>query len=429
MHAISRDRFVFLAAFALNLSLFAVGCDDSCKPDPERQRVFHVRPDSSGLFPTIAAAVAACVDGDVVELAEGTYRGEGNRDIDFLGKKITVRSESGDPRTCSIDCEGTGEEPHRAFWFHLDEDRNSVLADISIIHGGVEQDGGGILCEHGSSPVLRNLIISACRARYLGGGIYCDDNSSVLIQDCTLAANRAAEGGGLCSWDASARIERCHFEENSALWGGGAAVSLSGSPETTFEGCVFQRNAAYSGGAMYLDYTECRVFNCLTRNNRGVYGGAFFCGDASPLIMGCTSFADSSANGASLCCVEHSSPVLISCTLSHGYAHAGGSAISLADGSSPILERCIISFCRGGMAISPEGAGDVPLLRCTNIFGNESGDWTGLIAEQMTEDGNIGEDPLFCDPDSGNLQLRLDSPCREGHSACGSMGAWPVGCP
>jgi len=58
---------------------------------------YLVLPDGSGDFPTIQAAVNAAVDGDVIELADGTFTGDGNLDLEFQGKTITVRSASGDP--------------------------------------------------------------------------------------------------------------------------------------------------------------------------------------------------------------------------------------------------------------------------------------------------------------------------------------------
>ena len=51
---------------------------------------YVVLPDGTGDFPTIQAAIAAVADGDVILLAAGTFTGEGNRDLDFLGKGITV---------------------------------------------------------------------------------------------------------------------------------------------------------------------------------------------------------------------------------------------------------------------------------------------------------------------------------------------------
>jgi hypothetical protein len=43
-------------------------------------------------YPTIQAAIDDCNEGDTVIIAPGTHTGSGNRDIDFKGKGITVRS-------------------------------------------------------------------------------------------------------------------------------------------------------------------------------------------------------------------------------------------------------------------------------------------------------------------------------------------------
>ena len=44
---------------------------------------YVVTADGSGDFPTIQAAISAAINGDVIELTDGTFTGEGNRDIEF----------------------------------------------------------------------------------------------------------------------------------------------------------------------------------------------------------------------------------------------------------------------------------------------------------------------------------------------------------
>jgi pectin methylesterase-like acyl-CoA thioesterase len=104
-------------------------------PGPSRAETHVVTPDGTGDFPTIQAAIDAAVDGDEVVLTHGVFTGDGNRDVNFLGKAITIRSQDGGPSVCIIDCKGSFGERHRGFRFDSREGRESVLSGVTVSNG------------------------------------------------------------------------------------------------------------------------------------------------------------------------------------------------------------------------------------------------------------------------------------------------------
>lgn len=107
-----------------------------------------------GDYPTIQAGINAAVNGDTVLVADGTYTGEGNKNIDFEGKEIVVISENG-AENCIIDCEDDG----RGFYFHANEDTNSVLSGFKVINGSNTYYGGAISLTNNSNPIIENCIL------------------------------------------------------------------------------------------------------------------------------------------------------------------------------------------------------------------------------------------------------------------------------
>ena len=95
-------------------------------------------------FNTIQAAIDAAYDGDTILVADGTYTGDGNRNIDFLGKDIIVRSENG-ALNCIIDVKASPWDWHNnGFYLHKGEKKTSVIQGFTIT-GGHTYLGGDLL--------------------------------------------------------------------------------------------------------------------------------------------------------------------------------------------------------------------------------------------------------------------------------------------
>ncbi|GAI06422.1 unnamed protein product, partial [marine sediment metagenome] len=257
----------------------------------------YVDANGTGDYTTIQAAINAANDDDTVLVADGVYTGKGNRDIDFRGKAITVRSENG-PNNCIIDCNGTEVYPHRGFYFYSGEDANSIVDGFTITNG-YAMWGGGIYCNQSSPTVVNctfsgNLVYSSScgdpRVAY-GGGMY-NYGGSPTITNCTFSGNSAygsyyVHGGGMFNHGGSPKITNCTFSGNSAygidhVYGsvcGGGILTRNGNP--TLTNCIFIGNSADYGGAIY-DYksNKAMVTNCILYDDRALYGNEIVLNDS-----------------------------------------------------------------------------------------------------------------------------------------------------
>ena len=125
--------------------------------------------------PTIQTGIEAALGGDIVLVAPGTYV----ENINFLGKEITVQSESGSDVTV-ID----GNQAGSVVYFDNGETEGAVLEGFAIRNGNA-YDGGGIFCLS-SSPTITNCTISENIALADGGGIHCRNSSSPTIMNCKI---------------------------------------------------------------------------------------------------------------------------------------------------------------------------------------------------------------------------------------------------
>jgi hypothetical protein len=105
---------------------------ETCDPNPCPGLLQHI---FCELTPDSTIQVSIDRGCDEIELADGTYLGDGNRDINFWGRDIVVYSASGDSTACVIDCEGSENDPHRGFLFRTYEGPQAKVRGVTITNG------------------------------------------------------------------------------------------------------------------------------------------------------------------------------------------------------------------------------------------------------------------------------------------------------
>ena len=191
--------------------------DDNAVNDPGPGDPLVGDPDEDGTlehpFDAIQQAIDCASDGDMVIVRDGTYTGDGNRDIDFNGKGIHLMSENG-PDNCVIDCQQQG----RGFYFHSGEDETSVVDGFTVANGNA--DGGGIYCCE-SSPTIANNTITGNTANGDGGGIWCVHCSPTITNNTITGNTTNGDGGGIGCFFAWPTITNNTITGNTANGDGG----------------------------------------------------------------------------------------------------------------------------------------------------------------------------------------------------------------
>lgn len=302
-------------------------------------------------FDSIQEAIDVAMSGDIVEVRHGLYFGEGNRNISFGGRALTVRAAlNATPTVAAVDYGGKDE--YFGFVF-VAEGPDAVLDGIHV----QEAAKAGLLIT--SNPTIRNCRLE--NNRYGIQVLFGAPN----IESCAIEANQL---GGISLWDASAYVKDCTISFNL----GEAGVVAFGQDASVIEDCTFDSNIR--GVLLRGDDVFTTMRGCAFRYNviRDRIGGAGLLVDgASPMIEDCEFHYNQNYKGpGGAVSVRGGEPQFRRCDVRFNSAEEGG-GMSFTGGWSWVRDSVIAdNEGRGGGGIHSSVA-DAYFTNCT-IYANRA---------------------------------------------------------
>jgi len=248
--------------------------------------------------------------------------------------------------------------------------------DSCIIDGSHSGSVIRFHCDWGSlidsTTHIQNFTIQNGYASY-GAGIYLC-NAGPTLSSLLIRSNEAIWGGGMDSRFSKPRLDQIQFLGNEAEYGG-AIHSVQYWME--LDHVLIADNQAEIGAAILNEYSYINLEHVTISGNRADYGGGIFCYSALNTIL-------------------HNSIVWDNVPEQIYFWHTG----------DPSLVTISFSDVQGG----PDSA-------VTNDMGEIA--WL---------DGNLDEDPFFCNAPAGDYGLAENSPCAEAGETGIYMGSHDVSC-
>ena len=381
-------------------------------------------------YPTIQAALDAARVADTVLVAAGTYRGDGNRDLDFRGKDLVLRSEKGRDATW-IDCEGTDKDPHRGVYLHSGETLAATVEGFTITGGRFPvgdlptSRGGGVNLDDASATLV-DCTIRDCSA-WLGGGVCAlgpvhGEPIALTMIGCDVidcGDGLFTSGGGIYTGFMTFKASDCRIEGNHAFQNAGGlflnTFSNLSATRCTFSGNTLTGLGPTQGAGLRTYRSSMDLQACSFQNNgflgeKGSGGGIYhhwFEGDEPyhASLTNCLVTGNAADEGGGICVDKHTSLDLRFSTVSGNSARLGA-GVGVRDTAEVKATSLVIWGNEGGREVHTEPAGTFRAAYCNIAAG-----WEG--------EGNIDEDPLFIDSANGDYHLTDGSPCIDAADALG----------
>jgi len=386
-------------------------------------------------YSTIQLAVDQSSDSDNILVANGTYKGSNNKNIECLGKSINIKSVTG-PENCIIDCENDG------LGFYLRGGK--VTIDGFTVQNGNNEWGGGISLDGGKHTVnnciLQNNISSYGGGLYLGGFF---DNYEIM--NCKIISNKSNDYGGgiyiapsplLESSDVT--ISNCIISKNSVtnIGGGiyyagtitfiGSFANPSDEPDTLpvfVNNCLISDNISEnSGGGFCCTYSSKLIMDqCTIINNSSKWGGGISSANSFSIYKNCIIEHNRSNWGGGIYLIKGASPTFENCVIHHNTAKSGGNTVcSLASKSHFNNSTIVFSSSNINEIYGTENS--TFYFQNSIVWGNsqtiikleDDSSYNSInsnIRGIEAKDGNVNSDPLFINFTNENYHLSDNSPC------------------
>jgi hypothetical protein len=288
--------------------------------------------------------------------------------------------------------------------FVQSEDRDAVLEGFTIIGGFTESEqmGGGIFT-YGSSPTIKNNILSG-NYGYYGGGIGCYGGAP-LIENNQIIDNDGERGGGMACFGGTQAIisgNYIGFNRSNGGWGAcsGGGIRCENSYPAIIGNTIEENQSNYAGGGIGSFYGGGDISENTIINNRSVYagGGIYLKFGQGSSIEKCLIYGNSTEFGGGVYIDHQAGVAVVNCTIADNEASMWAGGFFTTTFSFPTVENCIIYGNTGS--------------EHRNVF--VSGDDSAAVSYSDVEDGwegtgNIDGNPLFADAVNGNYSLTWEN--------------------
>ena len=394
---------------ATTLALFLI-------PSLAMARTWHIAAYGPSDAPSVQAGIDSAASGDTILVGIGTYF----ETINFKGKNVVVKSAEGPEQTF---LNGSG-KAGRVVTFNSGESRATVLEGFTITGGE-----GGVLIRNSEPSVSGNSIIGN-RSPTDGGGIGCDGDIQIppfwspLIQSNKIVNNQANNlgGGVLFANDMIPDLIDNYIAENEAEQGDG--------------GGVYYENVPLGGIPLVRG-------NLIEANLAGDHGGGIYVaqiGSGGPIEIEIShnliwknyakgSFPITPNSGGGIWLWEtiawvHNNTIVQN--TGDGPTDGYGGGIVIERVGSPLIEKNIVAFSEKGGGIWCDSE-STPTIRNNFAWQNIGGDGVGTCSDWWQSEGNVIDNPYFCDMAGGDFRVASNSGVIT-HPA-GPLGAFPIpGC-